>query len=140
MNGIRIVKPNTANLQGATPAGMQLDTKLETLPIALFGQWRLTVYTGYTVGTPPYLQYTVTHGLGYVPMFRGWEVITVSGEDTYQSIPTGIDTAGFITSISADEQNIYIRAEFAAVQYVGATYTKKGYVYVYEKKFKVLPE
>lgn len=138
MNGIRISKPSS-NIKGANPADMQLDTSLETLPIALFGSWRITVYTGYQVGVEPYLQAIITHGLGYVPMFRGWEDITVSGERQFQSIPTGIDANGFLTSIVADEQYIYVRAEFAAVNYVGATYVKKGYLYVYEKEFKGLP-
>jgi hypothetical protein len=138
MKGIRISKPSS-NLRGSTPADMQLDTSLETLPIALFGAWRITVYTGYEVGVKPFLQAENTHGLGYVPMFRGWEDITVNGERQFQSIPTGIDAQGFLTYITADTQKIYVRAEFAAVQYVGATYVKKGYLYVYEKKFEGLP-
>lgn len=139
MNGLQIAKP-ASRLLGGSPADRQLDTELETLPIALFGNWNINVYTNYMVGTPPYLQYQITHGLGYVPMFRGWEEIVVGGETTYQSIPTGIDANGFLTTISADDTYIYVRAEFAAFQYVGATYRKKGYVYVYEKKFEGLPK
>jgi hypothetical protein len=138
MNGIRI--SNSQNdLGGAAPNQVVLDTELETLPIALFGQWAITVYTGYEVGVPPYLQYEVTHNLGYVPLFRGWEEAVVNGETVYRSIPTDIDPNGFLTYISATKNSIFIRCEFAAVQYVGATYRKKGYVYIYEKKYEGLP-
>lgn len=145
MNGIRIAKPN-ADLSGNNPSFMQLDTSLETLPTALFAEWSINVYTGYEAGVSPPLEAEVTHGLGYFPMCRGWEAFaidSISGnpsETRYESIPTGMDYHGFLTSIQAGKNSIFIRTEFAAVTYAGPTYRKKGYIYIYEKKFEGLPE
>ena len=138
MNGIQIVKPN-ARLLGGTPSDRQLDTELETLPIALFANWAITVYTGYQIGVPPTLEYAIQHGLDFVPLFRGWEEEVVGGETVYRSIPTDIDSNGFITTLTADETYVYVKSDFTASQYLGSTYRKKGYVYVYEKKFEGLP-
>lgn len=135
MKGIRIANEKS-DLSGGTPADVVLDTSLETLPIAMFGKWDITVYSGYTVGGDP-LEYRFTHGLGYVPTFKGWEAIVVSGERTLRAIPTEADANGFLTNISADKQYIYVRTEFSAFSYAGATYRKTGYVYVYEKDFKL---
>lgn len=135
--GIRIA--GKTDLLGARPSDVQLDTELETLPIVLFGQWQITVYNGYQPGVPPFLEAQITHGLGYVPLFKAWEVIVVAGETTFQKVPTGIDANGFITDITADSKRIYVRAEYTGASYAGASYKKQGYLYIYEKEFKGLP-